>query len=57
VQWALEQPISILTGLPGTGKTTTIRAIVEAAGSAGEAGALGGADRQGRETVSGGCRT
>jgi exodeoxyribonuclease V alpha subunit len=36
VRWALERPVSILTGLPGTGKTTTVRAIVEAAARAGE---------------------
>jgi exodeoxyribonuclease V alpha subunit len=36
VTWALTEPISVLTGLPGTGKTTAVRAAAGAALSAGE---------------------
>jgi exodeoxyribonuclease V alpha subunit len=34
--WALTEPISVLTGLPGTGKTTAVRAAARAALAAGE---------------------
>lgn len=40
VRTALTHPVSILTGGPGTGKTTTIRALIQALSSAGKRFAL-----------------
>lgn len=40
IQLALREPISVLTGLPGTGKTTAVRTAVRAAQARGERVAL-----------------